>query len=808
MGELNLNLEKNEAKVYIVILAFGHLTTGKLVNYLNIPWKDTESAIKTLLKKEYIIPIEGISDAYRAVLPFNELKGETTNIINSMDSVVSELDKFIIEKIKNLSDKLKTETESIDKSFSEAKDNVTNTERKSKGEIEDCVAKIIIEIDKKSDLFKKETEKITKDSQKEMKDLAAGLKNKHLEFTSSMNDNFNKQNESLQSTFSEKLESHYTEEVERKNAVKQDLDKIASESITSIDSGIEEVKTSLNNVGQEVLNGMDERKTKLVTGFSNQSEALLNTTYSSITSMSTKITENFSTTKTSANESLDATKSNMKSSITTSNTKFNEETLRLSSEVDKLFTSKIEEFTKSMDTTLEDLKNSFESIVKQSKEKFTTDVSELDKTIKDKMQIYSESYTSNSEGLHKNLDNESAKILTDIQTSFNSTLSQTESDVSSEFSGLKDQIANLGKDSVDKNQSELESMFNENKIEIESKIDAFKEALIPQKEALIHSINEFSKNINSLQDTSLADFRTKLDTYKSEVINAKDEISNLINTNKKEIETSIKETFTNLEKELDDFTNKSKESQINTVSGEAQTTITKINELKESLKSLTNNISDTITKQLETTAESVSSGIQHEISILESGLVDFTAKFKEVTFKTQDVFNNHLDTINEINRQFKETEIPKTQTLTITGKEAVKRFIDSMFERIKGGINLLIPNPSEIPVELIMKTKSHQRVEIITVVDTSAHGDLIEKLFSKSNVRIRNIDIQRFPESQSYIGADKDGEEVVLGVKEDNGEIVGITSQSDSFVKLIGVTVMGDLSRSRSHELKRADFGL
>jgi hypothetical protein len=131
-----------------------------------------------------------------------------------------------------------------------------------------------------------------------------------------------------------------------------------------------------------------------------------------------------------------------------------------------------------------------------------------------------------------------------------------------------------------------------------------------------------------------------------------------------------------------------------------------------------------------------------------------------------------------------------------------------MFGRMKGGMTLLIPNINDIPVDLILATKTHQRITVVTLIDPTTHADLLKKLFQRPNVRIRRLDTTRFIGGERYIASDRDGEEVILGIVEDTGQIVAIASQSEAFISLIGKIVIGGTFLAQSVEITRASVGM
>ncbi len=97
------------------------------------------------------------------------------------------------------------------------------------------------------------------------------------------------------------------------------------------------------------------------------------------------------------------------------------------------------------------------------------------------------------------------------------------------------------------------------------------------------------------------------------------------------------------------------------------------------------------------------------------------------------------------------------------------------------------------------------RINLVSVIDPNTHADLLKRLLSKPNVRARRVDTTKFEDVEKKIAADRDGEEVVIGITEDLGETIAI---ANSFVTLMGKIVLGDYFLARSVEITRAEIGM
>jgi hypothetical protein len=169
---------------------------------------------------------------------------------------------------------------------------------------------------------------------------------------------------------------------------------------------------------------------------------------------------------------------------------------------------------------------------------------------------------------------------------------------------------------------------------------------------------------------------------------------------------------------------------------------------------------------------------------------------------------NYLFSLENLASLVTETKHPIVQTAPIISKEATLQYIEGMFTRIKSGMELLIPSIEDIPVDLILATKNHQRIKLVSVIDPEKNKDLLKQLLQKPNVHVRKVDIPKMESIEGYLAASRDGEEVIIGVREDNGETIAIASQADSFIELMAKVVIGDYFLARSQEITRSQLGL
>ncbi|MHA2304700.1 MAG: hypothetical protein ACXACU_04845, partial [Candidatus Hodarchaeales archaeon] len=356
--------------------------------------------------------------------------------------------------------------------------------------------------------------------------------------------------------------------------------------------------------------------------------------------------------------------------------------------------------------------------------------------------------------------------------------------------------------------TELNNIIDSLKTNINSELEGFKSILEPQENFLKEKLAAFQTEFSNSQNQAITAFKSVMEDFKSGVTTNHQELSEMINKEKNNIQGSINQFINEMNNQIANYDSQFSDILKASAVKSSEKVIAKTTEFQEKMTSVVNEMSNTASNQLSRTSELISSSIEAEIGTLETELTDYTSKFKEITIANEEVFKNHLFSLEKLASLVKETEHPEVQTASIISKEATLTYIRSMFSRMKGGITLLLPNINDIPVDLILATKSTQRIRIVSIIDVEAHKDLLKKLFQKPNVRIRSVDQEKFVGVEGYLAAERDGEEVLIGIKEDKGEVVAIASESDAFINLMGKIVLGDYFLARSQEINRASVGM
>jgi len=136
------------------------------------------------------------------------------------------------------------------------------------------------------------------------------------------------------------------------------------------------------------------------------------------------------------------------------------------------------------------------------------------------------------------------------------------------------------------------------------------------------------------------------------------------------------------------------------------------------------------------------------------------------------------------------------RTWRIVSCQGIQHHLLDMFRRVQGTITLVYPSFDEVPLEELSMVQAQNRVHIITTLDGEKQQTAAQRLLKQGNIRIWNN-----PKMEFY-GGSRDGEEVLIAPTHGNqGEIVAVVSDQDSYIALFNQT-LGPRWISASKELR------
>ena len=586
-------------------------------------------------------------------------------------------------------------------------------------------------------------------------------------------------------------------EDERNTVLTTKVEDLISQSGESLNQGIQNVHTTMEKTGQSLYDSIDERNEKVVSHISVSTGGISETitkisddsqlkVVSAIGSVNDKIQEQLTTNKQEATAAFRATGVEIK--------------------------SKTDESTQNLQQTLNDTlikaQNQLTEMLQNAQETLSQTVSDTRTQVETTIKEFSDS-------VKLNTDNDIQKIVINTESTLGGlaqdsqvTFDKSKEEISTVLSEMKTETSQKTNEIKEIALMELESIIKTLKAEVSSQLEGFKSTMEPQQNFLKEKLASFQSEFLSSQTQSINTFKDFMEEFKV-AINAKhQELSDLINKEKESVIENVNIFIEGMKDQIQDYDNEFRETLTQSAVTSSEKVILKTREFQEKMVAVVNEMSKSANDQLTATTELISSSIATELSILETELSDYASKFKELTLSNEEIFKNHLFSLEKLSSLVTDTKHPIVQTASIVSKEATINYIRSMFSRMKGGITILMPNIDDIPVDLILASKTTQRINIVSIVDINTHKDFLKNVFQKPNVKVKSVDPQKFVGVEGYLAADRDGEEVIIGIKEDQGGVVSIASESDAFISLMGKIVLGDYFLARSREIQRIEVGM
>jgi len=797
LGLESLDLDFQESKIYVILLALGPLSLGEIIQNAEFTPEDTKKSVESLKNKGYVDEIPGIALRFVAHLPFKDLKSSVEITISQVESLAAQLDAHIEKKLGIILSKLREESQKITEGLSSAQDTLKQAEMRGEGNTEARIAKYALEIEQSTDQTKNILTEMIEAKQSDHQSLVVNLKDAFNQKAREMETKFQTTNQALY----EKYQSGIGESQDRENLRNQTLstkvENMISETQKSTTEGIQNVHSSMEKTGQTLLHSIDERNEKLSSHMADFT-----------TDVTDKITQVSDTIQQSAFSALESCNENIQQQISAQK-----------QEAVEVFTSSRDEIkTKTIDSaqnvqqtvndTLMTAQNQLFEMLQQVQETITEKVSEarnkVESSIKEFSEVIRVQTESDFQKVVSNTESTFGKFALNVQTTSDKTreeittsLNEMTTDSKTKFNEIKGTA-----------ELELRQVVETLKTEVDLQLQQYKDTLTPQAKFLGDKLTEFKTEFTTSQTQTLESFTGMMSKFKTLIDQSNAEINQIISQEANNLVENTNNFVEQLNSQIAEYDSKFSELLADSAAKGSEKLIAQSQELKEKTIAVVNNLAKTATDQLNATNEMITAGIQAEITTFETELTDFTSKFKDVTQQNDEMFRNYVNSLEKIATLTTEKKYPTVQTAPIISKEATLSYIHDMFGRMKGGMTLLIPNINDIPVDLILATKTHQRITVVTLIDPTTHADLLKKLFQRPNVRIRRLDTTRFIGGERYIASDRDGEEVILGIVEDTGQIVAIASQSEAFISLIGKIVIGGTFLAQSVEITRASVGM
>jgi hypothetical protein len=190
-----------------------------------------------------------------------------------------------------------------------------------------------------------------------------------------------------------------------------------------------------------------------------------------------------------------------------------------------------------------------------------------------------------------------------------------------------------------------------------------------------------------------------------------------------------------------------------------------------------------------------------------SGNEGFSKEFQTTVTTGLTILIPKITIMQDFEQVVKNYSFPKVTSLPVIGRGSALQTMNSYLGNFKASVTLLIPNPSDIPVELISQTKRPKRVTLASMfnLDDPKEKEIVNKLISQDNVTVRQLSPGHGSDSgyPQYLSADRDSEEIFFGAydSENKAEFAGMVSQNRQYIEFIGRVITSDfLSKAKKLE--------
>lgn len=797
LGLDSLNLDNQESKIYVILLAHGPRSIGELIQEAELSSTDVEQSLNSLTSKGYVYEIPSIANRYDAIIPFQDLKKAGEKTIAQLESFASEIGQNVSQKIEIIKKGMEEEKQTIQNAFSEAETSINQLDSSAETNTEEFIAKSVVEIESLTEESKNSIQTTMSDKQSEHKALIADIEGKLIESSDKISERFSEVNNQIKTNYLSGLDALSTAESARADELKTKAGNLSQASQEKIESGIQEVQNTLQNTGKLIESSVDEQDKLFEDNIINTSDKLVT------------LAQNVSSESNSSLKStLDNLSEQMKQEVQTSN----QNATTILEETKSGIVENSVSNSQEVKAIIDDILGFTQGALNEALEKAQTTLNEKLTEAKDKLTNSVGGYT---DKVKSRSEEDFNKVITDTESTFNKIVSQIgtfQGDSSTVIENQFSQFQDKSKNEIDSFRGQSIKSMKENvlvlKQEIQKQVEEFNSALEPQKASIAKEIAQFSSEFQNSQQESFTNFSNRLTGFQSEIENKFTELTSTIKEELTTLKEEVKTNVTTIGSQIESYDKNFSEILVNSAVTASDGLISKTRQLKESTMSVINELSKSAVNKLNEVNQIINEGFQNEIETIDKELNDYSAKFVEISKKNDEAMKNYTFSLEKLASLVANAKHPDVQTAPIFTKEATLKYMEGMFDRLKGGMTLLIPFVEDIPVDLILETKNHQRINLVTMVDVSTHSDLLKKLLQKPNVRVRKIDSHKFEGVEGYLAADRDAEEVLIGVREDNGETIAIASLADSFIVLMGKIVLGDYYLARSQEITRAEVGV
>ncbi|MHA1947504.1 MAG: helix-turn-helix domain-containing protein [Candidatus Hodarchaeales archaeon] len=634
LGLESLNLDFQESKLYIILLANGPQSMGELIKNSGVVSADIEKSLEGLKKKGYIHEIQGIANRYHAILPFRELKQEGEKTISQMKALASQLDEHITKKIETILSTMQEESERMSDTITKAKTDIGQLETNAENNVEELTAKNVLEVEQENGKAQEALKETIKLKQEEHQTLLTDVGSSFNQKTDTFNEKFLAINQDLEGVYDQGLEELKNTETNRNQQTDNDVQTLITKSEENLVQGVHLIRESTQNTGNTLLNSINKQNEMFENQISDAVTELKTSIENTSVGSKASITTSIDTYHTELSKELESTKNETRTTLEASKDTISTQSFGSS-----------EKIQQTIDEILTGAQKQITEMFKQTQATLTQKLGEANTQVGSSLNQFSEAMRTQVDVDFQNVLKNSEAVLTNLADE----ASKTHQSVSTELNNQFEEFKNEGTNKIDSVKGLTTKNLNQSieslRQEIQSHMKDFETALTPQENGLKEEFMRFSSEFKSSQNQSLNNFTQQLETFKTEVLTRNKELGDRV---KQDIDT-LKEGVQNSITEMTDMVQKYDEKYgdilIESSTKASEGLITKTRSLQEKVVSILSEMNKTADRQLSATNQLISDSMQAEMTTLENEMKDYALKFDEVSKKNDEAlkkFKQHL----------------------------------------------------------------------------------------------------------------------------------------------------------------------
>ncbi|MHA2203980.1 MAG: helix-turn-helix domain-containing protein, partial [Candidatus Hodarchaeales archaeon] len=541
----SLDLNSQESKVYIFLLALGPLSLGEIIKNTEFTSVDAVKSLEGLQNKGYVYQIPGIASRYNAILPFNDLKASADTTISQMEALAAQLDDHIAKKLEILLGKMREESQKISDGIGTAQTAINQTEMKAEGDIEARIARYTLEVEQGIDETKTEISKTFETKQSDHQALVSNLKGMYNQKANEMGTKFQQTNQQLLEKYQGGLAELETSENERNQALTTQIDDSISQSQESLTQGIQNVHQSMDTTGQVLFQSIDKRNEKLNTHITNITSEMAQKVAKVSEDSQLKIGSTLESYNEKINQQLGVNKQDAVGAFTSTR-----------DEIKSKAVGSAENLQQALNETLVATQNQLIEMLQQAQETLSQKVVEVRNQVQTSIGEF-------SEAVKVQTDSDIQKIVSNTESTFGGLTQDTQITYEQTKEGIITAFNEMTTDARDKTEEikgaallELSRIIEALKTEINSHLEQFKQTLTPQDQELKDELARFKTEVTTSRSQALETFKSMMEGFKSIVTTKHQEMGALATQETNTLLENINQFVEEINNQITDYDTK------------------------------------------------------------------------------------------------------------------------------------------------------------------------------------------------------------------------------------------------------------